>query len=82
MLTKEEIFEKLKTILIGMDDRNKELIANATMDTKLITELGLSSVSMLYLVIAIEETYDIEFDTESPFVTVGEVVDYIQSKLK
>lgn len=82
MLTKEEIFEKLRSILIGMDDRNRELIANATADTKLITELGLSSVSMLYLVIAIEETFDIEFDTEFSFVTVGEVVDYIRSKLK
>ncbi len=82
MLTKEEIFEKLRSILIGMDDRNRELIANATEDTKLITELGLSSVSMLYLVIAIEETFDIEFDTEFPFATVGEVVDYIQSKIK
>ena len=36
---------------------------------------------MLYMVIAVEETFGIEFDTDKPFVTVGEVIDYIERKV-
>lgn len=80
MLTNEEILTQLKDILTSMDGKNAEKMNNLTADTKLVTELGLSSVSMLYLVIAIEETFNIEFDNEKPFETVGEVVDYIAAK--
>ncbi len=80
MLTNEEILTQLKDILTSMDSKNAEKMNNLTADTKLVTELGLSSVSMLYLVIAIEETFNIEFDNEKPFETVGEVVDYIAAK--
>lgn len=50
-------------------------------DDKLLTGLGIDSVSMLYMVIAVEETFGIEFDTDKPFVTVGEVIDYIERKV-
>lgn len=80
MLNKDDILNQLKDILVGMDSKNAEKMENLTMDTKLVTELGLSSVSMLYLVIAIEETFNVEFDNEKPFETVGEVVDFIAAK--
>ena len=54
---------------------------NVGEDAKLLTELGIDSVSMLYMVIAVEETFGIEFDTDKPFVTVGEVIDYIERKV-
>lgn len=82
MLSREEIIEKLKDILVAMDSKNMSRIVSVTEDTKLITELGLTSVSMLYMVIAIEETFNIEFDTDSIFATVGEVVDFIEEKMK
>lgn len=80
MLNKDDILNQLKDILVGMDSKNAEKMENLSMDTKLVTELGLSSVSMLYLVIAIEETFNVEFDNEKPFETVGEVVDFIAAK--
>lgn len=80
MLNKDDILNQLKDILVGMDSKNAEKMENLTKDTKLVTELGLSSVSMLYLVIAIEETFNVEFDNEKPFETVGEVVDFIAAK--
>lgn len=80
MLNKDDILNQLKDILVGMDSKNAEKMKNLTKDTKLVTELGLSSVSMLYLVIAIEETFNVEFDNEKPFETVGEVVDFIAAK--
>lgn len=80
MLNKDDILNQLKDIFVGMDSKNAEKMENLTMDMKLVTELGLSSVSMLYLVIAIEETFNVEFDNEKPFETVGEVVDFIAAK--
>ncbi|MBR4257305.1 MAG: acyl carrier protein [Clostridia bacterium] len=81
-MKREEIFEKLKDILISASD-DEEKIKQSTEETKLQTELGMSSVDMLYTVIAIEETFDIRFDdvTVTSFVTVGDVVSYIEGKL-
>ena len=44
----------------------------------------LASVSMLYMVIAIEEEFGIRFDDvgASDFVLLSDVVDYIEEKLK
>ena len=81
-MKREEIFEKLKDILISASD-DEEKIKQSTEETKLQTELGMSSVDMLYTVIAIEEAFDIRFDdvTVTSFVTVGDVVSYIEGKL-
>ncbi len=82
MLSEFEILEKLKSVLIGMDDKNRDKIDTVNNETKLVTDLGLSSVGMLYIVIAIEETFGIEFDNDKPFETVGEVVAYIKDKIR
>ena len=82
MLSELEILEKLKSILIGMDNRNRDKVDTVNYGTKLVTDLGLSSVGMLYMVIAIEETFGIEFDNGKPFETVGEVISYIKDKIR
>ena len=53
-------------------------------DAVLTTDLGLSSVGMLYLVIAIEESFGILFEnvTMGDFVTLRDVVDYLEEKTK
>ena len=81
MLTRKEILEKLKSILIDMNSNDAAKTENVGEDAKLLIELGIDSVSMLYMVIAVEETFGIEFDTDKPFVTVGEVIDYIERKV-
>lgn len=83
-LNRNEIMERLKDILLMADDRNQKLIENCTEDFKLVTDLGLSSVAMLYVVIAIEETFGIRFDNVgiADFETVKNVVDFIEEKLK
>ena len=52
-------------------------------NAKLVDDLGLNSVGILYLVIAIEEFFHIRFEDvgTSDLKTVGQVVDYIQSKV-
>ena len=82
MLTREEIRGRLKEILIGMDEKNRERVDSVTDSTKLVTELGLTSVGILYMVIAIEETFGIEFDDGRSFLTVGDVVGFIEENLK
>jgi len=49
----------------------------------LTEDLGLSSVNMLYIIIATEEVFGIRFDDlgVGAFRTVGDVVDYIEGKL-
>ena len=81
MLTRKEILEKLKSILVDMNPNDAAKTENIGEDDKLLTGLGIDSVSMLYMVIAVEETFGIEFDTDRPFVTVGEVIDYIERKV-
>ena len=81
MLTRKEILEKLKSILVDMNPNYAAKTENIGEDDKLLTGLGIDSVSMLYIVIAVEETFGIEFDTDNPFVTVGEVIDYIERKV-
>ena len=81
MLTRKEILEKLKSILVDMNPNDASKTENIGEDDKLLTGLGIDAVSMLYMVIAVEETFGIEFDTDKPFVTVGEVIDYIERKV-
>lgn len=82
MLSRQEIIDKLIGILEDAKDSPIE-IKNFTEDSKILTDFGLSSVGMLYMVIAIEETFNIEFDDVNinDFVTLKDVVDYITSKL-
>lgn len=83
-LSRSEIISKLKDILISADDRGSVDADKYQESSKLVTELGLSSVNILYMVIAIEETFGIYFDNVSmtDFETIGDVVDYIEEKLK
>ena len=83
-MTRNEIIEQLKAILISADARNAEAAAACTEQSRLTTDLGLTSVGMLYLVIAIEESFGIRFDNVgmSDFVLLSDVVDYIEGKLK
>ena len=82
MLNKADILEKLKSILVSMDKNNASIVDKITYNTKLVTDLGLNSIGTLYMVIAIEETFKIEFDNDKPFSTVGEVVDFIEAKTR
>ena len=81
-MTREEIKEKLADImLIAMPDA-AETIKNCTEESNLNTDLGLNSVGILFVVIAIEEFFSIVFENVNfgDFKTVGDVVDYIEQK--
>ncbi|MBO7407947.1 MAG: acyl carrier protein [Clostridia bacterium] len=82
--TRTEIIDRLKDILLSADERKRDVVAGCTEASGLMTDLGFSSVSMLYMVIAIEEEFGIRFGNvgASDFKTLGDVVDYIEARMK
>ena len=81
-MTKEEILLKLKDIFKlvvhnGVDVENLEPSANITLD------LGVNSVSLIYLALAVEKTFNVEMRdvTYNTFTTVGEVIDYVYQRV-
>ena len=81
-MTREEISAKLKEILLLAVPEGEELLKNCSDESDLHVDLGLNSVGVLYLVIAIEEFFAINFDNMNfnDFKTVGDVIDYIALK--
>ena len=81
--TRAQIIDELKSILISADERKRETIESCTEHSNLALDIGLTSIGILYIVIAVEETFGIRFDNVSAadFATLGDVVDYIEAKL-
>lgn len=83
-MLRRDIFDKLKDIVEMVLGENCPDLSTVTEESNLITDMGMSSIGMLYLVIAIEEKFDIRFDDVnfSDFATVGSVIDYIEGHVK
>lgn len=81
-MDRKEIFDKLKEILSFSFSDSSEILENCSESSNLITDLGLNSVGMLFMVISIEETFSIRFENVNlaDFVTVKDVIDYIEEK--
>ena len=67
-----------------IDPSKKNIVDNLNEESRLIEDIGLASVSMLYLVIAIEEKFNIEFGDlgVNDFKTVKQTIDYILKALE
>ena len=75
-MTREEVFEGLKEIFTGVKP-NLDL-SKVTLDSQLVGELGIDSLSMLLLSLAAENKFQMQFANDTaPFETVGQVCDYI-----
>lgn len=83
-MTRNEIKDKLKEIMLSADESMADKIQSADENTTLRGDLGFSSVNMLYMVIAIEESFDIRFDnvSVSDFETIGDTISFIEKTLK
>ncbi len=82
-MSRNEIREKLMdAVQLAMPAADVDL-SQLPESASLVSDLGLSSVGVLYVVIATEELFDIRFDDVgfADFQTVGDVIDYIQKKL-
>lgn len=72
------IFDKLIVILQRVKPNVD--ISGVTMDTRLITDLGIDSLSMMLLAISVEDEFGFEFGDDTNFNTVKELCDYIEAK--
>lgn len=83
IMTRTEIIEKLKEIILQATGNEPDSLDNCSEASNLTTDLGMNSIALLFVVIAIEETFDICFDEEvvSDFKTVGDVVNYIEAEV-
>ncbi|MCR4671076.1 MAG: acyl carrier protein [Saccharofermentans sp.] len=81
-MERTDILAKLRDIYVMAVPDAKIDPEDITEDMNLLTDLGMSSINLLYMVIAMEEFFDIRFDDVSfgDFNNVGEVIDYIQKK--
>ena len=71
------MLEKLKELMKGVNpDVNLD---NVTLETKLIEDLHFDSLGMMMFAMAIEDEFGISFDEPMNFVTVKDVVDFIEA---
>ena len=79
-MTKEQVFDGLKEV-ISVIRPNTDL-SNVGFDTPLITGLGIDSLSMMLLSLAVEEKFKMRFPDGAPVpTTVGEVCDAVVAAL-
>ena len=74
------MLEKLKQLMKGVNpDTNLD---NVTLETKLIEDLHFDSLGIMMFAMAIEDEFGVAFDEPMNFVTVKDVIDYIESQQK
>ena len=80
-MSSEEIFEKIKNIIVEQLQVSE---ASITEESSFIDDLGADSLDLVELIMALEEEFGIEIpdaDAEK-VVTVGDVVNYIKENVK
>lgn len=72
------MFETLKTLLVEELQVKEEAI---TLDAELTSDLGINSIELADLVMLCEEKFDLSIEDEDlhSFITVGDVVNYLES---
>ncbi|WEV45208.1 acyl carrier protein [Streptococcaceae bacterium ESL0687] len=75
-MTKEEIFNQIKTTLVENLEVNPESI---TVDTDIVDDLHADSISIMEFTLALEDEFNIEISDEDAekIITIGNVIDYI-----
>ncbi|WP_056973867.1 MULTISPECIES: acyl carrier protein [Lactobacillaceae] len=73
-MTKEEVFNKVKDIIVDQLDVDADKIKE---DTNFKNDLYIDSLDIFEVVAKIEDTYDIEIETDEGMETVGGLVDYV-----
>ena len=83
-MSRNEIKEKLQDVIRMAVPAGTIDLEGLTEQSNLTSDLGLSSVGVLYIVIAIEEFFGIRFEDVgfADFKTIGDVLDYIEAKTK
>lgn len=78
-MNEQQVFEKLLNVFSIVVNRNVDA-SKITMDSKIVEDLGVNSIGLVYLAVAVEEEFGIDMTNVSleSFNTVGDVIKYIQ----
>ena len=76
-MERENIFNELKEILKLIKPSADFSTIND--DSQLVRDVGLDSLTILLLSLAIENKFGFKFEGNPKFTTVGEVIDFINS---
>ena len=76
-MERETIFEGLKEILVQIKPSMD--ISSINEDSQLVRDVGLDSLTILLLSLAVENKFDFKFEGSPKFNTVGEVIDYVSA---
>ena len=70
------MFEQVKSILVDQIGNRAESVS---MDTVILSDLGINSFELVQLIARLEDELDIEIEDEAlkSFVTIGDVVRYL-----
>lgn len=74
------MLEKLKKIMQGVDPEIN--LENVTLETKLIEDLHFDSLGIMMFAMAIEDEFGVAFDEPMNFLTVKDVIDFLESHKK
>jgi acyl carrier protein len=75
------MFEKVKNMLVNDLQVNPDDI---TLEAELVSDLGINSLELADLILLCEERYGIEIQDDDlhKFITVGDIVAYLEAHIK
>ena len=76
-MEREKIFDVMKEILKLI--KPSADFTNINEDSQLVRDVGLDSLTIMLLSLAIENKFGFKFDGNPKFTTVGEVIDFISA---
>lgn len=76
-----ENLKRLKVVFKNVVSEDTD-VSEITEQTGLFTDLGMNSIAMLYMALAVEDEFGISFTNEdfTSFQTVGDVLKFIENK--
>ena len=82
-MDRTEILCELKKIFASVKDVDIKELDFVDENTSIKDDLGLNSIGVLYIVVAIERQFDIDMQSveAEKFVTVGDVVDFLSEEI-
>ena len=77
-MTKEEIFDTVKTITVDELDVDKDRV---TMSARIKDDLDADSLDVFEIMNELEDKFEIELDADEGIETISDVVDFVKKQL-
>lgn len=77
-MTKEEIFDTVKTITVDELDVDEDRI---TMNARIKDDLDADSLDVFEIMNELEDKFEIELDADEGIETISDVVDFVKKQL-